>query len=95
LVAIYSHHGQLYVTWGEAGVPFKSIDIEYSSVGKRKRRLVFRQASTMLFATEYTVTRLQFSNDMTPHVEAEHFDFGLLLNHLSTDAARVERLAAM
>lgn len=93
LVAIYSHHGQLYVTCGAAHVLFKSIDVEYSSAGKKKR-LRLRRSNELLFAAEYRVRIPQFANDPTPHVDPEHFDFGLFLHNLSEDAARIERLAA-
>jgi len=93
LVALYRVGDELRLRVGRDETTLCTGAVERTVAGQRAKVIV-RSTSGERFTWEYDLQPLDppLSSDPTPGVEAEHFDFGLLLVRVAGDPARIERM---
>ena len=88
-VALYQFQEQIFIRLGDERILLdKSVKVDlFGPVNNR--RLTIEKAGRKVAQLEYEVdTSDVIPDDITPYIEAEHFDFGLFLSNVSKDEIR-------
>lgn len=95
-VALYKYRQELFVRIGNQSIPLTNDVVMAVSGDMKNRLLTIKKEGKEIAHFNYELNDQKiFSEDMTPFIDDEDFDFGLFLSNISTNDKRKEVLLGL